>query len=90
MFLFSPTWFFTRFAFFDCTVGHLVWLLFQGWLAAPLTYLLPFFVLSFDPRDSNPGWGDCRRSLVVVGAFAVVLVSGQFLSQCDLLVTRLG
>ena len=48
-----------------CTVGHLVWHFIQGWLAAPLTYLLLFFVGRSFPRDSNPGWGDWRRSLFV-------------------------
>ena len=56
---------------FNCTDGYLCWLFIQGWLAAPLTYLLPCFDFRLVPRDSNPGWGDWRRSFVVcwVGFF---------------------
>ena len=51
--------------FFACTVGHLVWLFIQGWLAAPLTLFLLWSVGRLVPRDSNPGWGDWRRSFLV-------------------------
>ena len=62
MFSVLLTWWLTLFAFLDCTVGHLVWIFIQGWLAAPLTYSLLWFVGRRVLRDSNPGWGDWRRS----------------------------
>ena len=52
----------------------------QGWLAAPLTYLLPWSVFRLVRRDSNPGWGDWRRSFWFGYGFVLwfVLVHGQF------------
>ena len=52
--------------FLICTVGHLFWHFIQGWLAAPLSFLLPFLGGRSSPRDSNPGCGDWRRSLLVL------------------------
>ena len=47
---------------FACTAGHFVRLFIQGWLAAPLTSFICSVFVRLVPRDSNPGWGDWRRS----------------------------
>ena len=64
----------------------------QGWLVAPLTFLLPALVGRSFPRDSNPGWGDWRRSLLVwrVCCGFLWVFFEQFFIQCALLVTGLG
>ena len=48
--------------FFDMYSWTLILAFYLGWLAAPLTHILFGFVVAFFPRDSNPGWGDWRRS----------------------------
>ena len=56
------------------TVGQLVRLFFQGWLAAPLTYFLLIFGGRSLSRDSNAGCGDWRRSPCALGWVFVCLL----------------
>ena len=79
-----------RVRLFVCTVGHFVWLFFEGWLAAPLTSLLPWLVCLVS--EGLQSWLGGLASLVWwLGLFLFLLVfDGQFLCQCALLVTRLG
>ena len=68
----------------DTLFGHFLRL-----ACRPTDLTIALVVSSFFPRDSNLGWGDWRRSLLVV-VFVFGFVYGQFLCQCALLVTRLG
>ena len=70
----------------DCTVGCVVWLFFQGWLAAPLIYLLPLCVF-WPCFEGLQSWLGGLASLL---RFCFVLVDGQYLSQRSLLFSRLG
>ena len=66
------------------------WLFYQGWLAAPLTYLLLCLVVLLVRGTPILAGGIGVARLVVGAVFVVVFVFGQFLCQCALLVTRLG
>ena len=53
----------------------------QGYIAAPLTFYCSFWWVASLSRDSNPGWGDWRRSLCGLGLVVFfVLFLGNFKS----------
>ena len=74
-----------------CTAGYSFWTLFQGWLAAPLTLSIALVCWRFF-RGTPILAGGIGVARLVFPGFVVffVLVLGQLLCQCYLLVTRLG